>query len=95
MKLKSDEHLDWLIKNEIKRKDIPSECIPEIKRRILKHWHTAENPRWEILQMFNPEVSILKRRSIVRDRQWWLEMYPLNQLNFLDIPNQPITNPAF
>ena len=76
IKIKSDEHLDWLIKNELKRDDIPKECIPAIKKHIFMYWSEELNEGFNLLQMFNPTVSVLKKRSIKRTKEWWLSMYP-------------------
>ncbi|HEY9874560.1 MAG TPA: hypothetical protein V6D12_14060 [Candidatus Obscuribacterales bacterium] len=80
MKLKSNAHLNWLLKNQIARDDIPKECIPAVKNFILKNWDDQSNNFWQKLQMFNPAVSVLKKKSILRTKEWWLKVFPAEEV---------------
>lgn len=65
-KLKSKEHIIWIIENEIGYdcKKMPKKLLAETISMIKNSWHEGTN-FLVVLQMFNPAVSVLKKRSVI------------------------------
>jgi hypothetical protein len=65
MKFKSPEHLNYLVDKHLGYKCLPHKIRNRMKKDILKYWvgDNKENTFcW--LQMFNPVMSVLKKKSI-------------------------------
>ena len=67
MKIKSIEHIHWLLKDQcnLDIEKIPKALIKRTIKSIKKHWCVGNNFWTNELQMFNAEISCLKKQSAI------------------------------